>query len=404
MNLEPRATLFVAATVALVGCGDPDPRSDWITRHDTAASGTVHVTHFPPANISPTWDLTEELRVGSLEGAGPDAFAFLKGLVAFDGGGFAVLDSEYREVRVFGPDGSHVATHGRRGQGPGEFVNPNGLMLDSLGRLWVPDPRGARMSVFDPEDGFIEAFHFATLYSGWAWNGRMVGGGRIHRPDQDRAWVRVYDLTMTLADSLPLFADHPDEEDYDPENPPDAFYQEFDDGSFMYRAIPYRAYGPSFIDSRGAVWSARAGDPQYRIVRVEPGGDTTLVIETRRPAVRVPEAERDSVIGDFRQMLADRGVSRQWDWSRIPTVKPAVESIFESPEGNLWVRTPSTDGSVLYDVYSEQGDHQGTAALAPGIAPSAEIGLVVKGDVVWFVVTDEFDVHHVVRTRMTPAG
>ena len=40
-------------------------------------------------------------------------------------------------------------------------------------------------------------------------------------------------------------------------------------------------------------------------------------------------------------MLASRGVSCRWDWSRIPGVEPAVEAIFESVEGNLWVRTPA---------------------------------------------------------------
>lgn len=37
------------------------------------------------------------------------------------------------------------------------------------------------MSVFDPEDGFIESFPFADGYYGWVWNGAMVDGSRIHR-------------------------------------------------------------------------------------------------------------------------------------------------------------------------------------------------------------------------------
>ena len=404
MNERAQATLVAVAWVALAGCGDSESRSDWTTLRDTLPSGRVHVTNIASVNASPTWTLVEELRVGSLDGTGPDAFAYLKGLVALDGGGFAVLDSQIQELRVFGPDGVHMATHGRRGQGPGEFADANGLMLGPNGRIWVPDARNGRMSVFDPVDGFIESFPFADGNYGWMWNGAMVDGSRIHRPwsGGNREQIRVYDLTMTLVDTIPLPSNQPEDEEYDPQSQPGAFYQELDGGFMMY-GIPFFASEIRHIDSRGGVWSTRDGDPAYRLSRWEPGGDTTLVVETRRPAVPVQEAERDSVIAALRQMLADRGVSSQWDWSRIPNVKPAVEAIFQSAEGNLWVRTPSAGGGVLFDVYSEDGSHLGTASLGPGISFSDQVGPVVRGDLAWLVVTDEFDVQYIVRARIAPA-
>ena len=97
------------------------------------------------------------------------------------------------------------------------------------------------------------------------------------------------------------------------------------------------------------MWSTREGDPEYRMTRWDPGGDTTLLVETRRPAVPVPAAVRDSVIDGMREMLSNMGVGRQFDWSRIPSVKPAVEAIFQSAEGNLWVRTPSGGEGALFD-------------------------------------------------------
>ena len=397
-------TVLAVACVTLAGCGDPELGSGWTTLRDTLPSGTVHVTNSPPTNAFPTWTLVEELRVGSMDGAGPDAFAYLKGLVALDGGGFAVLDSQIQELRVFGPDGAHIATHGGRGQGPGEFADANGLMLGPNGRLWVPDARNGRMSVFDPEDGFVESFPFADGYYGWVWNGKMVDGSRIHRPwsGGNREQIRVYDLTMTLVDSLSLPRDQPEDEEYNPQSRPGSFYQELDGGYMMY-GIPFFADEVRYIDSRGAMWSTKDGDPEYRLARWEPGGDTTLVVETRRPAVPVSGAERDSVIGAMRQMLADRGVSRQWDWSRIPTVKPAVEGVFESVEGNLWVRTPAADGGVLFDVHSEDGGYLGTVSLGPGLTFSDQVDPVVRGDLAWLIVTDEFDVNYVVRARVAPA-
>ena len=397
-------TLLAVAGSALAGCDDAGSRSDWTTVRNTLPAGTVQVSNIPPAHVSPTWTLVEELRVGSIEGVGPDAFSYLKGLVALDGGGFAVLETQAQELRVFGPDGTHVATHGRQGQGPGEFRDANGLMLGPNGGLWVPDARNGRVSVFDPVDGFIESFPFGDGNFGWVWNGAMVDGSRIHRPwwDGTRRQIRVYDLTMTLVDSIPLPSDEPEDEEYDPESQPGSFYQELDGGYMMY-GIPFFASEVRHIDSRGAVWSTRDGDPAYRITKWEPGGDTAVVIETRRPAVPVSEVERDSVVDAMRQMLADRGVSRQWDWSRIPSVKPAVEAIFESAEGNLWVRTPSADGSVLFDVYSREGAYRGTASLGSGLSFSDQVDPVVRGDSAWLIVTDELDLPYVVRARITPA-
>ena len=396
-------SLLVVAWIALAGCGDTGSPSDWTTLRDTLPSGTIHVTNIPTANVSPTWTLVEEHRVGSLEGTGPDAFARLKGLVALDGGGFAILDSQIQELRVFGPDGVHIATHGGKGQGPGEFVAANGLMLGSSGRLWVPDARNGRMSVFDPEDGFVESFPFADGNFNATWNGAMVDGSRIYRPvgTGNRRLLRIFDLTMTQVDSLPLSSDGSEGEEFDPTRQPGAFYQEMG-GGYMAYSIPFYASEVRYIGRRGVFWSNQdGGDAAYRFKRWRPGGDTTLIVETRRPPVAVPTVERDSVIDMMREMTSNMGVG-EWDWSRVPTIKPAVEDIFESDEGNLWVRTPAADGGVLFDVYSRDGTHLGTASLGPDLNLFDRVAPVVRGELAWLVVTDEFDVHYVVRARITP--
>ncbi|MCE2455846.1 MAG: hypothetical protein J4G12_08560 [Gemmatimonadetes bacterium] len=395
-------TLLVVAWVALTGCEDTGSRSGWTTMRDTLPSGTVHVTNIPAANVFPAWTLVEELRVGSREGTGPDAFARLKGLVALDGGGFAILDSQIQELRVFGPDGAHIATHGGKGQGPGEFVDANGLMLDSSGRLWVPDARNGRMSVFDPEDGFVESFPFADGNFNATWNGAIADGSRIYRPWRtgNRRLLRIFDLTMTQVDSIPLPSDSPEDEEFDPANQPGAFYQELG-GGYMAYSIPFYANQVRYIGRRGDFWSNRDGDPAYRFQRWLPGGDTTLLVETRRPPIAVPTVERDSVIDMMREMTSSMGAG-EWDWSRVPTVKPAVEDIFESDEGNLWVRTPAADGGVLFDVYSRDGTYLGTASLGPDLNLFDRVAPVVRGELAWLVVTDEFDVNYVVRARITP--
>jgi len=68
-----------------------------------------------------------------------------------EAGNIYVLDSGNQRVQVFGPDGAFVLTIGRRGQGPGEFSDPNALDIDGEGRLHVLDERQKRIQVFNTQ-------------------------------------------------------------------------------------------------------------------------------------------------------------------------------------------------------------------------------------------------------------
>lgn len=409
MNPTNRAAAAIA-TPFLVGflaassaCDSSSPGSSWSTVRETLPSGAVLVTNTPPAEPSPTLTLAEDLRVGSLEGGGPESFAALKGLLALPGGGFAVLESQAQEIRVFGADGAHVATHGRRGEGPGEFVDATGLMLDPQGRIWAADPRGGRMSVFDPAGGFVESFPYQYMVRGFIWSGTMTDQGHILKPSMSRQdyrpMLRVFDLTMTQIDSV-LFAE---EEGVatDPQDSPGAFYYETPGGRYGLRSIPFYPGGAGHTDRSGDTWAGQTTDLGYRLQRHAPGGDTTLIVVTERSSVPVTQAERDSVIAQVREGLRASGVTTEMDWSRIPDVKPALESIFTSAEGNVWVAIPNLSGGTDYDVLSSDGSYVGTVT-AGSLDVYSPLPPVVVGDAFLAVVTDELDVHYVVRGRIAP--
>lgn len=386
--------LTFAGAVCLVACAGPDAGNGtgWNSVRETLPGGVVHVTHTPPAEPSPTWTLVEEMRIGTVEGGRPDSFSELKGLVLLEAGGFAVFESQAQEIRVFGPDGSHLATHGRRGEGPGEFVDANGLMLDPRGRLWVPDSRLARMSVFDPAVGFIESFHFISLVRGWIWTGRMTADGGIVK--HESSMLSIFDGAMAPVDSIPLPS--ASDEEYDPNNDPFSF-----EGMV---AVPFYPTSTDLIGRNAEMWTAEPRDSHYRIIRWNPGADTTLLVTVERPPVPVTAAERDSAIADVRESLEQFwGITREMDWSRIPGVKPPVKALFDSVEGNLWVVVPSRDGVATYDVLAPDGAYLGTA-VAPGLHPVFWIDPVVRGDTFWGIVTDELEVPYVVRARIVPAG
>jgi hypothetical protein len=396
--------LIGAATVGACG-GDAGGRAaGWSATVDTLASGAVRVVNVPPASgIRPTWVLQEELRIGALDAVGPETFGQIKGLAAGDDGRIFVLDAQAQELRVFGPDGGHVATMARRGEGPGELGGANGIMRAPDGRIWVVDPQLARMSVFDPETGFATSHRWDMRGWGFVWEGTFDARGRVLEPSSGQVdgagWLmlRVYDQAMTPLDSVPLRALPPMRTEQ-----PGSFMVEYGAGGWGLIGVPFYPRSQSVLDPSFAYWSSGDGDASYRFVRWVPGGDTTLVVESRRPAVPVTAAERDSAITRIRDMVAQRGVDARLDWSRIPDTRPAIAGLFLAEGGDVWVRVNTAERDLTtWDVFAPDGRYAGTA-LAPFRAHSW-VRPVVRGDRYWAVRVDDLDVEYVSAGRVRPA-
>src|SRR5512134_3205390 len=87
----------------LLACSESRGAATWSGSIDTLPSGTVVVTN--PANglwdSSTAWRVVEELRIGALEGEGPDLFGEVSALEADAEGRIYVLESQALELRVF---------------------------------------------------------------------------------------------------------------------------------------------------------------------------------------------------------------------------------------------------------------------------------------------------------------
>jgi sugar lactone lactonase YvrE len=62
-------------------------------------------------------------------------------------GNIYILDAGNARIQKFGPDGKYLATIGRKGQGPGEFVMPGSIAFDKDGNLVVTDTAQSRLHV-----------------------------------------------------------------------------------------------------------------------------------------------------------------------------------------------------------------------------------------------------------------
>jgi sugar lactone lactonase YvrE len=93
-------------------------------------------------------------------GSGPDAFNQPTDVVVAPNGDIFVSSGHsprYGDARIvkFSSDGKFIKQWGTAGNGPGQFVGPHSLAMDSRGRLFVADRSNNRIQIFDQDGTFI---------------------------------------------------------------------------------------------------------------------------------------------------------------------------------------------------------------------------------------------------------
>ncbi len=396
---------FGLTLIASVGCSDTAVEgagTSWTVQRDTLPDGVERVVNVPPEGGGTAgWTLVEELRIGRMEGEGPDVFGELKGLVVTPDSLVAVLEAQAQEVRIFTHDGTHRITHGRQGEGPGEFSQANGLMLTPGGDLWVPDHGNARMTALDPLEGYLKSEPVPVMSFGYTYLGAMLSDGRVVKPSGSggggfERMLRIFGPEMTTIDSI-FIPESPRTTDRD--DPPTSFaFTTPTGGGFM--GVPFIQRGVSHFHPGGRVWSSAALSDSHRLYRSTLDFDTTLVVETRRAAVPIPATTRDSAISQLQDRLEDMNADiGNQSWDKVPTQYPFVQRIFSDDLGDIWVEAGTATGSS-WDVYNQEGVHLRTVQSELTFVPWTDP--VVRGDELWGVVIDEFDIPYVVRARITP--
>lgn len=122
----------------------------------TVAAATYVLGASPLSQQVARWELVGNLRIGSVDEPGYDLSGVTS--LAVDGRGRVFVGQPHDgSVWVYDDEGAFLKKIGSSGEGPGEFQNVNGLGF--LGdTLWVSDKKLARVSLFDPDTGYLRSF------------------------------------------------------------------------------------------------------------------------------------------------------------------------------------------------------------------------------------------------------
>lgn len=398
-----RRLLPLCVVALAAACGGATDTTTAVATVDTLPGGVLRVRNLPPPDrlADERVHLVEEdLRIGAVEGADPVVFADIRGLLVDPEANLYVLEAQAREIRVFDGDGRHLRSFGRAGEGPGEFVGPNGMDWGPEGRIWVADPNAGRYTAYTPEGEFAGSLRLDFPTRGYLWEGRFGDDGRlydrsmIYRAEEDREYIlRRIDPATGAVDTLP-----------GPTAPPDfepAVFEVRRESRGIVMQVPFAPRFLWSLDGRGHIWSALASD--YRIVKQTVSGDTLLVLLSRVDPVRVTAEEREEAIENAREVFEGVG-GADLDWSRIPEAKPPLENLGFDDRGNLWVQLTPEAGSEgsRYDVYGQDG--RWIASVRTPFRISRYRAPVVRDGSIYGVTQDELGVSYVARGSLGPVA
>jgi len=151
-DLTHARAIRVAAATLLAACGD---QSRGPASYELWDSAGIQIHEYSQSALAdaPRWILsaTPVLDIGSGLEDDPRYEFFRVGSVdRLSNGGFVVLNSGTREIRVYDLTGHHIRDIGRVGEGPGEFTAPLWFHVMQGDSVLVFDARQQRLTVFDP--------------------------------------------------------------------------------------------------------------------------------------------------------------------------------------------------------------------------------------------------------------
>ena len=282
-------------------------------------------------------EAVELLRLGSLDG-GPDAFGSISGFDWGPAGRIRVADAFGNQISEFDAAGTYIRSFGRKGEGPGEFLEIMGLV--SLGsRFLVAERWPPQFSLFDSTGAFIRRIARGAQGVAVPWNGSAIDSATIldFFPRFDGSRLEFVPLELNVDteqhDTLPSISFTPP-------------YPLFDVPGLL---IPYLSMLKWSPDSSSDLWYG-VNDVPLIMHRAARGGIVDTVLTLGSSPEPVSQASRERLADSLDALSAD--FKRSW----LPARLPAFSAIWPLGDGLVAIvhsRQPFVETGTTVDVYEE---------------------------------------------------
>lgn len=415
-----RLPLVLLLSLGLAACGASGDDSNSGPRW-TAAVDTIADTVVVRTVSGQVWDtdrtLVSELSIGVLEGAAEYQFGSIRAFAVDREGRIYVFDSHVPALRVYGPDGTWLRDIGREGEGPGEYKQPDsGLAILPDGRIALRDPGNGRITLYSPEGEYLDYFRIAGSFN--------TSSPMIAERSGTVATFIVTNLGTSVFEWQQGLARYHADGTVDTVLTPDLGYEPAQisgerEGNSSINQVPFSPQQVEAYSPEGYFLVGVNEDYSFDVLR--PGG----VLRIARSYESVPvdpdeaAAARETQTENFRRNFP----GWKWNGPPIPDHKPAYWQFQVADDGRIWVRVPAPSVRYLdavaqkaeeerlgrsivpfrepvrYDVFGASGEYLGRVSAPEGFQAQWPPP-VFRGDTVWAVMRDEYDVQRLHRFRM----
>lgn len=350
------------------------------------------------------WTLQEEIRIGAVEGNPAYQFGFIQEIAVAQDSRIYVLDRLGMHVKVFSPDGVFERIVSGPGEGPGELgMNPVFLAVLPGDTLIVFDAPG-RIHRFAPDGTPLESIP-VDIRAGLPIVWRTTANGSV------AFLLRRFGEWQSPADTLDMIVQFGGD-------------RLVGDTLLEIRRGETTGEGMTKVYPRESVWTLTddldvvyGENHEYRL-GVFHGGALRRRISKAWDPVSVSDQEKDAIIEAYRRLVAraggdpDAAVGPHGERMSFADFVPVLSRVHMGPAGSLWVTGVVTFSSLSeqeqeyynfwtdkpapdWEVFDAEARFLGQVRMPPGFVPS-----VFRGDKVYGVQIDEFDVQYVVRFRV----
>lgn len=301
-----------------------------------------------------------DLVLGVLDGPSELVFGRISGVARDSAGRLFVADGQAANIRVFAREGDFTFTIGRRGSGPGEFLDPCCLTFDAAGHLWVRDNGNARYQEVLVQGDGARATSTLRFSHGdanrWApvtfdQEGRLVDIGYRAGTSGNASLGRMHlDSAGSVAEITEI--PQPSAEDI-------GQYSVTRSTSFgRVKSYVYQPFGPAHLVAHGpgGQW-ADALSSEYSIRWRLPDGTERVLEQAGEVGPELTLEERDRAAEAIERDIERLELSRAELPYRIPDRKPPLRGLTFDRLGRLWVERSTTGNATerRADVYSPDG-------------------------------------------------
>jgi len=372
------AILFIALIMTI---SFREKKVDWKGTIEEEYGVTVVKNPKEPIYRNDVFILKEDLALGEKERNEKHMFYLLTDMDADSHGDIYVLDSENVNIKVYDKKGRFLKVISRKGEGPGELLNPVDIYIDDKDLIYVCDSGNNRISIFSRQGDLVNSINFKEYSAG-----KIIGinprGGIILRVDKVSLESSMNFITRIYF--INMYSDRFDfmKNLYSVSVPIMQHFRREEKGIAL--TIPYQKELCWTLDSSGNVY---IGESQaYEIQVYSPEGKQIRRIEKEYEPSKVLKPDIENYVKE--QFQFNKKEKIFWSTTikqqlRVPENKPVFEKLFFAQDKLFVLRSENGNKErSLFDIFDSEGRYSWKMRLKirPMIWKNNKIYAVEKGE------------------------